>query len=812
MDGISAEVYKEVDPSKKDAVWANNVISIYRRDWRSFVNRERSIVNNALLDSRQSMEKIEQSFKDKSFKKLIDRFDPLGIMEAYKNALIEELTKNPPKAELKATDPSAISERKSDIELLKNRKIIEGDISKAQQQIKLPAYKMDYNKFKGNVEQFDKSGLNDNDPEDITYYEENEQRLNYEIAGQLVSNNIMKLNRFDEDKIRNLARNVLGLKAIVLQTYVDKITGEIKYQYIYPETAYGIFGDSNDGHDNICQGWQDNKTVMEWLQMVGDDFDFERDWRQLLWAINYTNPANKYTGFIRNNVTFDCCGNETWMRDGGMEGLKSNLCDWTLAFSYKICMGYIEWNSLEVTATYLFKKDNPGYVVDMVPYSYDLKKKKQIKEYEKESWYQQQWYGSYFLATTSITQWIYGFSKVYYQTLHGANDEYSSGSMVFYQEQGLSAVEIAMPYIKMANFAFYRMLWCVTKAKPDADQVILEEMIKVSKGLQRLYPQTSTNKVADPIDNILKKYIQFREEHFIELRSYPQIEGKTIAQLPSLEKKHNGLDPVAIAMQAVVSWAESQISQKIGINPMRIGMNPPSRESNKSEMQSIEYSINSTGYVYRMLQYLKERVATITLNYAQDIVKFKDAIPYKWLKKLLGNESFDAISLLDNFSAHRYGMFIRDYNTGLDKQRIIQAADMALQQKTIDIIQWSLITQTEDYKKGIKLIGLFQRKKDKKDRLQKLQDMKIEQETQQQKYEQEKDLINTKGQWDLKKAQEEKEGFIQAAKINSEGRIQVKEIGVSHEGEKQAAKSEGNKDLAEKKQNLKEQEPFTSKI
>lgn len=807
MDGQAYLIYREIDAAKKTPEWANQCISLFRRDWRSFVNHERAALNKMFLDSSQPMEQIIESFKDKKFKKII-KFDPLGIMEAYKNALIEELTKNPPKAELRATDPTAISDRKKDIELLKNRKILEKDISKYQQQVGLPNYKMDYNKFKGNAEQFDKMNLNDNDPDDISFYEEDVQRLNYEISGQSVVNNVMKLNRFDEEKTRNLARDILAVKAIVLQCYVDKITGEIKYKYIYPETAYGVFGDSNDGHDNICQGWQDNITVMEWLQMVGNEFDFEKDWRQLLWAINYTNPANKYTGFVRNNVNYDCCGNEKWEKEGSITGWSSNLCDWTLAFTYKICAGYIEWNTPEATATYLLR-DSDSKPVDVVPYSYDLKKKRQVREYRKESYYQQQWYGSYFLATTSLTQFIYGYQKVYYQQLQGANDEYAAGSMVFYQEQGHSAVEIAKPYIRMANFAFYRMLWAITKAKPDSETFVLEEMIQISKGLQRLYPQTGTNKVANPIDNIFKQYMQFREENFIDLRSYPQVEGRPVMQLPTLEKKHNGLDPVAIAMQSVVTWAESQISQKIGVNPMRIGMNPQARESTKSEMNTIEFSINSTGYVYRMLQYQKERIATITLNFTQDIIKFKESIPYNWLKRLVGTENFDALSLLDEFCPHRYGIFIRDYNTEFDRQRLLQATDVSLAKGQIEIDQWGLICQSEDPKKGLKLLSLFNRKAAKKERMQKLQDAKIVQETQEQKYKQEKDLIETKGKWDLQRATKEAEGFIAAAQIQADSRIQIKEIGVNSDPQKAAAKSEGAKDVAKTKADLKEQESFS---
>ena len=131
-------------------------------------------------------------------------------------------------------------------------------------------------------------------------------------------------------------------------------------------------------------------------------------------------------------------------------------------------------------------------------------------------------------------------------------------------------------------------------------------------------------------------------------------------------------DPVAIAMQSVVQWAESQVAAKIGMNPMRFGFNPPSRESFKSEQSSVSGSFNSTGYIYRMIQYMKEQIATSTTMYAQTIIQFKDSIPYKWLKTLVGFEAFDGLALLEEFAAHRVGVFVKDEETKYEKQAEVQ--------------------------------------------------------------------------------------------------------------------------------------------
>lgn len=809
MYGISWEIYKTPDPKDKTPVWADLCITCLRRDWVPLVNQERMRENKRLIDSMQSMEWIKEKFKDKAFKKEM-QWDPLGIMEVFKNILIEDIIKDPPKAELKATDPSAISDRKKDIIKLKNRKIVEGDINQVQSQVmeKMPKYRYDAKKFKGNVGEFDRLNLNENDPEDMTFYEQELQRLNYEIAGQSVLDIIFKVCRFDLDIIEKIVRDILSAKALTMQTYVDKITGEIKCKYLYPETFYGIFGDSGDGRNDIAGGWVDNITINEWLQLVGNEFEWDRDWRKLLWAINYCGNT-KYTGFIRNNTPYDCCGNRDWMKEGQLnEGTQSNLIEWTMAFNYQINCGYVEWKVEEATSTIIKSVKNKNYV-DVVPYRYELAEKKIVEGYYKESNYQQQMYGSYFISTTSVSQWIFGFSKVYFQKLEGANDEYSNGTLKYYLLPGKSAAEIGRPYIRMANHAFYKMLWVIDKAKPEDDVYVYEELIQISKTFQKMYPQNSSDKVPT-IDTILKDIIKYQRENLVRIRSYPKIDGKPVLQLPPLEGKRNGIDPIYVAMQAVLTWAEMQIGAKIGVNPMRTGMNPPARESEKSEMNAIQSSIDATSYIYRMIQYTKSRLGTDILNFTQDIIQYKniDTVPYKWLKQIIGNEDFETLYLLDDYCAHRFAIFVNDYSVTQFKQKVLQMADMAVSKKQIELDQWGMIISMEDPKKAMKLLAVYRRKKEKKERKQALQDMKIKQEMEAAQQKHEKDILGMKIKGELEKAKIESDGLVKSAQVQSDGRIKVKEITVEAEDPKQAAKAEASIQVNKNKEKDKESKPF----
>lgn len=758
--------------------------------------------------SMQSLDQIKNSFDDEDFKKSISWL-PVPVLEPLVNSIVEDMVKRPPRAELRAEDPTAINERKEDIELLKNRGILERDRTELQRRVfgENSNYKVPYDKFNGNVEQFDKMGLDERDPDDVNFYEQNYQRLWYEIGGQSLINNALKTNQFDTITIRKLVKDIFWAKAVCVHAFVDQTTGEIKYKYVDPQLCWGIFGESNDGKDDICRGWQDSITVMEFMEKVGDDFDFARDWRQLLWGINYCNNQ-KFTGFIRGGISYDCCGDSAWMDRIGCAGVQQPaILDWTMAYKFKVYCGYAEWRTWEATSTKVTNTFDPMYV-DYVPYQYELKKKKVKEGYQKSSKLQQQWYCSYFLATSLITQYIYKFQKVYFQKIEGANDEYSNGTLCYYQEEGKSAVEIAQVYLQLVNFCYYRMMWIIYHSKPDAEEFIWEELTQLAQTVKRDFPQSGTNLVTPTVSSVIQDLIKQMKAKHVRIRTYPRVDGKAQQITPIEKQGTGGIDPIAIAMQAIQSWAEGQIATKIGINPMRIGANPPSRESTDSENRTLEASYATTGYIYRMVQFLKEHMAVSTLNYAADILQYKDTLPYKWIGSLLGNESFDALAALGKFSAHRFGIYVQDYNHEFDRQKLLQAADIALSQKTLNIQQWAIVTQTENPKLGFKILAHLEIKTRKRERAQAIQDQQISLSIQQQTHKMKMEEIALVGKLENEGKAITANGAVSAAQIQSKGRIDVKELQVSNEVPKEEAKTERELKVQTHQKNLEQQEAF----
>lgn len=812
MQGNIIEMLNDINPTQRNYEWYNKYITILRMLWRPVHSPERVKRNKQIILSQQPMDKIINSFKDKEFK-ANTKFEQLGVFDRILNTIVEEVTKQPPRCELNATDPTSAIDREYDRLLLTQKYILENDLNNAAAKIGDPAtLSVGKDKFKGNIDEFFNLRLNPNDHDDIDFFfnQSGFQKLNYEIAGQNLIDAVIKSNRFDEDTIRRFVIDILAIKGIGMQAFVDQITGQIRYRYIYPEEQWGILGDTEDGSNDICHGFQRSSTVRDWLGDVGNEFDWDRDWFQVLAAINYR-YGFKYTGFVYNGVPYDCfeypdkkqycnCSNAT----------EPNLLDWSNAYLFKVYTGYIEWNTCDATATYLAKKDNnkliPGQVIFNDP---RLKNKKAQDAYYKESFYQEQMYKSYFIITGSTSQYIYNFSKLYYTQLEGAFDEIAKGSLFFYRYEGKSAAEIAEPYIDFANFSFYRLKWFVWHAKPQKEQYFLPELTKLSKSFQRLFPQQAAN-ITPSVDSILQQIIQYKRENFIDIRDFPEIDGKPVNIIPSQEGAKGGLDNLAVSLQAITQWCEGQIAEKIGLNDIRLGSQEKDRQSYRSGMAETQASLNSTGYIYRMIQYMKQHIATVTCNYAQDIIKFKDSIPYNYLKKLIGEDDLNNLKLLNDFAQHRFALFINDYNSPLTKDALIQIAlksmDSGDGRGGLSFDEVGMLILQDDFKRYIKLMNYYKYKAGKR---QKQQELQMLQQQNQNAIEQEKARQQTeqiKGQLAITKEQVAADGYKYAADKQYAAKVDVKNIGTNAEQQKILAKTQSEKDIAENEATIKLQQ------
>lgn len=803
MLNTSAEIYKVVDPSQRDAKWVDECITSVRRYWKPIINQVANAVNKDYLFSKQSMTPTIAMFKEKGDFLKTRPIVPLPLLENIKNALVEEITRNPPKMELKANDATALSDKQFDMVLLRLKAKQEAIINELNAKVGDPPEVIGNDKFKTNINEFYRMNLDPNDPEDVNFYEQNNfPKLKYEIAGQKLIDIILKLNRFDENAIEEFIIDILADKVICMDVFVDQITGELKYEYIYPETFYGIFGKKNNGSDDIATGYENSVNVNKFLEKVGNAFDWERDWTKLLWAINFRNGFT-YTGFRRNNVVYDVqnLGGDT-AQLMGLQGANQSYLEWNIAYTYEVYIGKIQFVIPNVTATYL-KRRTDNAIIREVNYDYQLNTIEETEGYQTESWYQQKTYESYYIATSGISQWVFNWGACPYQQLYGANDEYSRGTLKYYRQRGKSAVELSLPYIQLCNDAFYKMVWAVYEAHPDWEVYQVEELTELAKVMYSKVGEIGQNTAKNPsqIKTQLTEVIKYFRNNLVKLKTIPRVDGKPMPQMnnvPVTEKR--GLDPIAIAMQSVCDYAENQLARKLGFNDVRWDGNVDNARKGLGQgKMEMDQSLTNTGYIFRMIEYLKEMVCTSTLTIAQDIVRYKDTLPYKFIQNLIGVEDFENLKLLEDFAAHRYAIIFENYSATLERQTFIQLVRQSMDtgdgRGGIGIIEAGILLSTEDYKQGLRKLAYFKYKADKLKRKQELQLLQSQQENALALKAADKDLEVTKINGKLQETSMITKAQIAVAQINAKNKVDVKNIQGLQEPIKQDLKTQSDSKL-----------------
>lgn len=786
---ITIQEYFEIDARNKNGAWADKLISHFRNNWGNFVAHKRAKEGMKYILSNNDMDKIMSMFKDPNETGF--NFVPIAIMEKVRNILIAERNKAGIYISLNAIDPSAKNDKNADYMLLKNRAEIEGTITALQKQIGLPEYKLSNEKkisgkevFKGNVDEFDEMHLDDTEGYHIDYFFKTHYKFRHEIRGQEVINFFVRYNEL-KNNIDYWCNDILAKKAIGLRTYVNENSGAVEYRYVAPENIKLIPGKRKDGKDAVCIGYEDEMTVADVIKLIGNSFNWDTDVTYLIRAVNNLSGSN-ITGIFDDN------GNQYY---GDKTGTN---CSYSEFLQYKVGLGYIEWKSIDANTYKVGTNYHGNYRMIPVGPNHNISKN---SVYEKESYYNEVTYKSYYLVLSNTTQKLYKFGKLYHQVIEGAEDEYSNYSIIIRKQEGPTVSEVAAPFIEIAQEAFYKFKWMVRKAKPKGRSYNYESLVKIAQKLIG-----SGNKAAD-VHQVIKMF----EDGINDLYMYPEIDGQRLGGggQPNYDKM-NGLDPSAMQFSQIIDWAVAQISDKLGINSIREAYSPSPNDGYKLQMQTLQQSRNATDYISQMILSVLENVGKYTLNITQDIIRYKESKAYGFLKRALGEETLNDLEDLEGYAFHRYGIFIDTFNNDIERQEIKAATMDAWAKGEINYETMLMVNGIDDPKKAGMVLSFekWRRDKEKKEEMQ-MQTQNL-MAIEQQKHQAEMERILTKGKIDIEKANVEGRWYYEAHKAGAEARITAQQIRMDNEPEKIALKTDAEikKEIA--KSNIKQQSPLDS--
>jgi hypothetical protein len=758
--------FYEIDASKKDKAWADIIIRDFRQYMEPLVDAKTCDENYSYLYGKQSMDKHKAKFKKPE--ELPFKFRSLGVFEKYRNILIAERDKAGIYINVNAIDPSAIEDKKNDAKLFKNRKVIEGVLSKAQQSMGMPPYSLANDKddngdklFRGNVQLFDELGLNPQSAEDIAYFFRTFFRLDTEIEAEQIINYFVKYHELHE-YIKMWCDDVLAVKAIAGRVYTNEFSCTPSYKYIKPKLVKLIKGNRADGKDAKAKMIEENITINDFVAMVGcsitaldiDEFMTAANWigKTAYDGVEYSN-GTKYPSTCQNSVSYDQFMN------------------------LKINVGYVEWQSFNADAAKVGKNRKGNFR------SMPIEVEREVSEksgYKKEVCWEQKTYKAYFVSTSNNTQKIYKFGELFGMVTDGPEDEYSSYSIQTYKYAGPSAIEIAIPHIDNIHDAWFRFNWILNKAKPKGTRYNYTAIAAVAKKMFR--DQAEANAVM----SYVKQMQDSIDDFYVNDTSNPNLGG---GQNPHFEKP-NGIDNSIQEFAEIIKAQKEEIADKLGINAIREAYSPNPNDGYKLQMQALAQSRNATEYMSRMIMSLLINYGIHTVQIVQNLIEHRSSRYYRTLERALGKKSLETLGSLKRVPLHKFGIFIDSFNTDIERQQQKQMNYQAWQNKDIDYKTFILLDSIDNPKKQAQILAYELKKAEDQKRIDAQQAHNNMMQLEDFKHSNQMELEGLKGDKEIEKQEKANEAILGAKKDDVQGKIIVKKMAIDAEPGKNLSRAD----------------------
>lgn len=679
--------YYSFDPSEKNKDWAKKKVEHYLTQWRPLINGVRAKKNMDLVFGLYDNKEVKELFEE--WDKTGVDFAPLNIWEKLRNIFVAECELAGIRIECMAVDPTAVTERDKDRELLVHGAEMEEFMNYFGGKIGAPPFSIKHKKgmVSGNVDEFSSNGLDSNSVEDLDYFFRTLYRLRHEIAAEIPIAQALAENECQQ-MLPKLCTDMIAKKIISLITFVDDNTGAIRISYIAPENVYAIPGKREDFKDAVCIGYKEPVNIADFIARMGSEFDWKKDIPDLLLAVN--NQHNRsYTGVGTDNNFY---------------GEPGSVCSMNEFMAFSISLGYIEWKECDADTYKVTKKNKAGNPrIRKTKYDTTLETN---SYYKKKNYFNVYTYRAYFLITTGAGEVkLFKYGKLPWQQIEGLNEELSNYTFCIYKESGKSAAEISEYYVTLAEKIHKKYQYLLMEIKPPGYSFNVHAMeALLDAAITRDGPATTTDmmKVFEKSKNHLHSNIDGNGDN-MGGDGYP---NKEIS---------NGLALLTAAMREMSDTFDKCISDfksQLGISPGREGYAPDPRDGYRVQMQSLEGSINATRYINKALQNVFKVVGEKVHNYSQYIIKYKkiNSIPYDRLVLAIGQKNVNDMEYLGEIAAHRYGIFIRPFNDkyNLEKQRMY--AEQAFANKEIRIEQLMLVNSIDNPKKAAQVLAFEQRR------------------------------------------------------------------------------------------------------
>lgn len=768
------------EESERDERWCQDIIRLMVSNLNPLVLQTNYDLGNDVLFGVFPKTNVEKLFKGKIMEAMKAKLSGSTVyfFEKIRNAVIDERINANLSVTLNSLDPEKEVKKKSDRELLINRKGIESLTDEITGNNGMPPVRFKGDDFHGNVDDFDQEGFDEMDNENVKDFFDSRWGLNSELQLQNVVNAIFRLNQVTR-KYDKYINDILICLRVCSQVYVDEVEGKIKIEYLCP-TDVDVLGITDENDQKGAQGFRVRKTtnIRGLIRRFGDSFSFNDNWQDLLRTVNF-GRADQYTGIYENDMLIVGSGDT------------KNCITLQQFLDFSVTYSYVEFRVINGNTKYK-GGDKFGNLIS-------VSKANHIDGLTKETKYKEDTYRAYFLDIGEPLPKIIKWGKLFLQPTEGVYDEYSGFSILVNGRKGIPMVDILKPFYHMMQVSFTMFEMLVNDVKPDGYIYNYDAIVKVAQHLQEA--KDTPDDIRDAIGNLMA---QFQESpNMLTVTPTDDTDNIIGGDAFGVKEKKNGLNKAAEDLMKIMDWCEMKATDYLGTQGIELA---EAKDGFKLSLENRRRTRAATAFIdFILLNHIEDQ-ATAVLSYAQDISKYKDIAPYKYLENLVGPIVIEFLNKIKK-SPHRYATFLDTFNNDIQLLELRQMAQSDHQNGRISLEQYALVVSFENIKQAIFYLSQERKKADKKRQKDSQNAFQAGQAEKEAQLEREMKLENLKGEWRAKSEEFRSNGFIQAAQINVQGQIAAKQM--QEDGQNKRLADNANNEVAKIAENAdrKAQEP-----
>lgn len=603
---------------------------------------------------------VERQKGDLSYMNL--NWVPINIAEKFCNIVINGLSDENYRFEVKSVDRFAALERKNKIYDIKNQMALKPVMEKVKQYF--------------NVDLTPSSPLPE-DEEEINFWVEVKDRPKVEIAEEILVNYVKKTNEWDFIK-QQIDKDLVINGIAVARVYTDNMNG-VQLQYVDPE-AYGhSYVEKNNFSDAYYHFFVDTITLSDLRRENPDLSDDEcRKIAKLYSAQNKKTEWNYDTQPIHTFLDF-----------------RIHI----MRYCYKTIkeIVYKKYHDKKNRVKKVAKRDSDYSVPEGAENS---KISKRI-----DTWYE----GNYVVGSN---KYVWGWKECEWNAKDEMNKVMSPFVVVatnIYKNKLKSFLNNIEPFTEQMQYIHLKIQHLMAELKPDIIELDLDMLADLNtdtKGESKSKTWELALNLLNTKGVVIKKRLDMGEEGMKEgtaVKPTPTRQGTALTELLNL-------------------WAHyyNALREVTGINPAKDGTVNPNSLVGVNQMMILASNTATKHIAQAAIDFDLAVCKTISAR-IKDVFKFEEgkAIAKKY-KSAVGKESVDLLTSLDGRHKHEFGFFAELTPSQEELTELRTDLSMALQEGTIDIsdkaeilrIAKTSFKQAEEYMRFIRKRRIKERQKE----------------------------------------------------------------------------------------------------